>query len=499
MTDNRQGQRGAPQKREQGRDHLRVVHDPAIVAGRVPPHDLDAEAAVISGALLGHSTADGRASVHREQIDHALDLMEPEHCYSDANRWIWDAIRTVAAAGKPVDIITVSTELRDRGRFEQVGGKQYLEQLADKTPAVANVVTHAETVIKKWRMRRTIATAQRIAAEGYGDVGPEDEFIHGAAVSFAEIDTTKPSAGEGVAIGQAMEQAEARIKSVARGVSFGLLTGFAMVDELTGGLQAKEVTVLGAPPKTGKTSFARAVSMNVAATGAHEPDGRLVGQGVIFVSLEMTEEEQALAWACTVARVDSKRVTMGRALPEELEAVGRAMSWLKTLPIVIYGRRSIRVHEMKGICREAKGKLLAMGAKPRLIVADHLQLLAKNEPREPGRNDSSVIGDVSRGLGDIAVYTGLPVLVLSQVTEDEKGRMKARGSGDIEADAQHIWMLEVFDDKPAPTFPAGRPMTPVEATLTVKRSRSGPKGSRTLWFTPGITSFSETIWQEDVY
>src|SRR5262245_47471091 len=134
--------------------------EPAIIAGRVPPHDLDAEAAVLSAILLA-----------REALDRVLEILKPEHFYSDANGRIFDAMTQLAIAGTPIDIVSVASYLRDRERLAQVGGASYLAQLADATPAVAHVGAHAQVVHEKWRLRALIATCQRVAAEGYGDVG----------------------------------------------------------------------------------------------------------------------------------------------------------------------------------------------------------------------------------------------------------------------------------------------------------------------------------------
>jgi replicative DNA helicase len=126
------------------------------VAGRVPPHDLDAEAAVLSALLLS-------ADVVRLVLAGPL---APDHFYSDANGRIFDAIVAMARASTPVDIVSVASWLRDRERLAQVGGPTYLAQLADATPAVAHVETHAQIVIDKWRLRCVIAICQQIAATG---------------------------------------------------------------------------------------------------------------------------------------------------------------------------------------------------------------------------------------------------------------------------------------------------------------------------------------------
>src|SRR5271170_5098138 len=121
--------------------------EPPIVNGRVPPHDLDAEAAVLSAILLS-----------REALDRVLEILKPEHFYSDANGRIYEAAQALAIVGTPMDIVSVASWLRDRERLAQGGGPSYLAQIADATPAVAHVGAHARVVKEKWRVRQLIAT-----------------------------------------------------------------------------------------------------------------------------------------------------------------------------------------------------------------------------------------------------------------------------------------------------------------------------------------------------
>ena len=143
--------------------------EPPVVAGRVPPHDLDAEAAVLSAVLL-----------KRDALDQVLEILKPEHFYSEANGRIYEAAMELASVSQPIDTVTVASWLRDRERLQQIGGAAYLAQVVDATPAVAHVAAHARTVREKWRLRRVIAECQRISAEGYGDVGDAQVFIDGA-------------------------------------------------------------------------------------------------------------------------------------------------------------------------------------------------------------------------------------------------------------------------------------------------------------------------------
>jgi replicative DNA helicase len=172
---------GPPRRGGGGRYPPQKV-EPPIVAGRVPPHDLDAEAAVLSAILL-----------NREALDRVLEILKPEHFYSDANGKIFSASMALALSGTPIDIVSIASYLRDREQLAQIGGASYLAQLSDATPAVAHVGAHAAVVYEKWRVRQLIATCQRVAAEGYGDVGVVQEFIDSCEQDIYQLARTASS------------------------------------------------------------------------------------------------------------------------------------------------------------------------------------------------------------------------------------------------------------------------------------------------------------------
>jgi DnaB-like helicase N terminal domain/AAA domain len=163
---------------------------PGIVSERVPPHDLDAEAAVLSAMLLS-----------REAVDRVRNILESEHFYSDANGRIYEVAQELASEGRPVDITLVASVLRDQDGLAQIGGPSYLAQLADATPAVAHVEAHAERVFDKWRLRTAIATHQAFAARGYGDVGDVDQFLEDAARAVADHQREASRVGGGLVLG----------------------------------------------------------------------------------------------------------------------------------------------------------------------------------------------------------------------------------------------------------------------------------------------------------
>ena len=270
---------------------LRKV-EPPIVAGRVPPHDLDAEAAVLSAILLS-----------REALDRVLEILKTEHFYSDANGRIYEAAQCLALAATPIDIVSVASWLRDRERLAQVGGPSYLAQLADATPAVAHVAAHAQVVYQKWRVRAVIATCQRVSAEGYGDVGDPEAYVDGAEQAIYALARTsqKKSAQP---IHGVLRRAFLQITAAAeRGDRItGVATGFERFDGMTAGLHDGDLTIVAARPGVGKTAFVLNIAANVASSRVVKTHGQErvePGSGVAFFSLEMPEEQLAVRMVCS--------------------------------------------------------------------------------------------------------------------------------------------------------------------------------------------------------
>jgi replicative DNA helicase len=436
----------------------------------------------------------------RQALDRVVEILKPEHFFSEGNSRVFEAALSLAEAGTPVDVVSVAGYLRDRQVLASIGGAPYLAQITDATPAVAHVVAHARIVFEKWRLRAIIALCQRVAAEGYGDVGDTTDFVDGAARELAELQQVT-SVADGVMIGDVVDRVTARILSAgnaaAEGGSAPLRTGFAMLDQFIGSLRAPDVTLLGAPPGCGKSSFAREICANISAQPLYVGN-ELVKQGSAIFSLEMSDDEIAYAMACTYGRVDSLKIDRGDATPDDYARLWSALAWVRSLPIAIYGRRDMRVGSLPMLVEDAKEKLRAKGAVLRLLVVDHLGLLVANETYDP-KDEEKVYKNVSRKIGDLAVAKNLHVLLLSQLTKKDDG-WYARGSRDVEANAQAFWLLKVDEKKTASNSTASGTEAPFEARITIKKQRKGPKNVNAfMWFTPAFTHFSDSIYEGGSY
>ena len=237
-----------------GRDRFEKQQQPPVVAGRTPPHNLDAEAAVLAACML-----------EAEALDTVLETLDHAHFYSDANGLIYQGCVALAEQNTPVDVVTVAEWLRAREQIQRVGGVQYLGRLVEATPSVVNVGEHARIVKEKWRLRKVISACQRYAAEGYGDVGEPQKFIDEAEQAIYDIARTP----ETTSIHPLKEVLTAAFKELTKATErgdriTGVSTGFTDFDKRTAGLHKGDLMIVAARPGMGKTSFVLNLAANVA-------------------------------------------------------------------------------------------------------------------------------------------------------------------------------------------------------------------------------------------
>ncbi|HTN85558.1 MAG TPA: replicative DNA helicase [Sorangium sp.] len=470
--------------------------EPPIVAGRVPPHDLDAEAAVLSAIML-----------HRDALDRVLEILKAEHFYSEANSRIYEGAQELATAGTPIDIVSVASWLRDRERLAQVGGAAYLAQLADATPAVAHVAAHARVVYEKWRVRQLIATCQRVAAEGYGDVGVVQEFIDGAEQAVYQLART-PQGTSTQPIAQVLKAAFEQITAAAeRGDRItGISTGYEKLDAKTAGLHDGDLSIIAARPGMGKTSFVLNLAVNVASPrtvsspgpdqAGHGIERHEPGFGAAIFSLEMPREQLATRMVCCEGRVDLGRLRQGFLQPDDWRRLTEAASFLSTLPIWVDDTPAITLLELRAKVRRIQAEYDRppsdghSGRRVGLVVIDYLQLM---KGRDGVSSREQEISEISRGLKQLAKELKVAVIALSQLnravetrtTKDKRPQLSdLRESGAIEQDADNI--MFIYRDEyynPETTNHKGI------AEIIVAKQRNGPTGKVLTRFTASCTRF----------
>jgi replicative DNA helicase len=461
-------------------------NEPASVAGRVPPHDLDAEASVLAAVLL-----------ERDALDKVLEVLKPHHFYSGPNRKIFEAAVNLVLEGTPVDIQTVASWLRSREWLNQIGGASYLVQIVDATPSVANVEAYARIVAEKWRLRQLIGTCQRIAAEGYGDVGSVQEFVDGAEQSIYELArvTTKPSL---LPIGDGLKEFFEELHAAAeRGDRItGTPTGFSRLDSKTAGLHDGDLSIIAARPSMGKTAFVLNLAVNVASPrvvrrkGAEQLEP---GYGVCVFSLEMPRKQLTARMVCSEARVDFQKVREGFLQPDDWRRLTESSAYLHKLPIFIDDTATALLEIRAAIRRkQAEYNRPATAELPerriRLAIIDYLQLMTG---REGAQNREQEISEISRGLKQLAKELGIPVIALSQLNRgvemraDKRPQLSdLRESGAIEQDGDNIFFI--YRDEyyhPNDTNKKGI------AEILIAKQRNGPTGKVLVRFASSYTRF----------
>ena len=458
--------------------------------GRVPPHDLDAESAVLSAVLL-----------ERDALDRVQELLSSEQFYSPANRRIYDACIALAQAGQPIDAVTVASWLKSRERLAEVGGIPYIAKITDSAPSVANLESYARVVREKFRVRRLIGTCQKVAAEGYGDVGEVQGFIDSAEQEIYEIART-PESSTVSPIRDILKVTFRKLtEATERGSRItGTPTGFAGLDDLTSGLHEGDLVIIAARPGMGKTSFVLNIAVNVAAPATVQGENgqgaeESPGFGCAVFSLEMPKEQIATRMVCSEAHVDVGKVRKGLLVGEDWSRLTQAASFLAHLPIWVDDTAALTVLDLRSKVRRIQAELSRSveqgveGPKLGCVIVDYLQLM---KGRDGVNSREQEISEISRGLKQLAKELRVPVIALSQLnraveTRSEKNKRPQlsdlRESGAIEQDADMI--VFIYRDEYYNKDSQARGV----AEIIVAKQRNGPTGKVPVKFTSSCTRF----------
>ena len=448
---------------------------------RIPPHDLDAEAAVLSAVLVSPGA-----------IDIAAGIVEPCHFYADSHRRIFEAAVALREAGTPTDTIQIGAWLRERGRLEQIGGTSYLTDILNSCPFVANVASYARVVHRKWRVRQVIATAQHIEAEGYLTSGDDEDGFVDRAESRMHALTRGDKASDGfTSLKTATKDAigiwqEARKRMLAgEDVSgLGTPTGLHALDESLAGLHAGDLTILAARPAMGKSALAFQILTSIAAT--RRRDGSMPFGAVMF-SLEMPKEQLAARALCSAAGVDLRKARLMAFDNHDWSKFMGAMANSEHMPnVLLNDKPSITLMEMRSLLRRAQSDIERAGKKLGVIVVDYIQLM-----RGEGDSREEAVADISRTLKTIAKELSVPVLALAQLNRGVEQRTDKRPmlsdlreSGSIEQDADNV--IFIYRDEyynPETTQERG------VAELIIGKQRNGPTGIVKVGFEGQFTRF----------
>lgn len=438
----------------------------ALSQVRVPPQNIDAEISVLGSILL-----DGMV------LDQVTDSLSTKDFYKHEHQIIFDAIISLAGRQKPVDILSVASELREQGKFEEIGGNTYLTNLVNSVPTSSNAAYYAEIVRKKKILRDLISISYEISQLGYQEEGDVNMLLDEAEKKIFSISEHALIKGFAPVSG-ALEEAWNRIDRLHKGLGElrGVPTGFRDLDNILAGLQRSDLVILAARPSLGKTSLALDIARHVAIT-----ENLPVG----LFSLEMSTGQLIDRVIAAEAHVSLWNLRTGR-LSDENGDFGRirdAMERLSKAPLFIDDEASVNILQMR-----AKARRLQAEKGLGLIIVDYLQLMV---PRTTTDNMVQQITEISRSLKVLAKELDVPILALSQLNRAVEGRpdkrpvlSDLRDSGSIEQDADVVLFI-YREDRVKEN--SGREN---QADILISKHRNGPLGHATLYFNQENTSFT---------
>ena len=433
--------------------------------GRIPPHDIEAEQAIIGSMLTD-----------KDAVIAAIEILREQDFYREDNRIIYSAILNLYNRSEPIDIITLKAELKSMGKLEAVGGLEYIVQLPDRVPTTSNVEQYIKIVEEKSMLRALIKTADELITLGYDPTQEVEQVIDTAEKKIFEVMQKKNQKGYSsmkdilIDTFTQLEQLYNQKEMIT-----GVPTGFAHLDYGTSGLHNSDLILVAARPAMGKSAFALNIATHAAVRGKVP---------VAIFSLEMSKEQMANRILCSEAMVDSAKVRTGKIDDEEWGKLAAASGELSEAGIYIDDTPGISVMEIRAKCRKMK-----LEKNIGLVVIDYLQLV-QGSNRKGGSREQE-IAEISRSLKILAKEINVPVIALSQLSRAPEQRVDhrpmlsdLRESGSIEQDADIVMFLYRDDYYNEDTDKKNI------AEVIIAKHRSGATGTVELLWLGNYTKFA---------
>lgn len=391
--------------------------------GKVPPHDLEAEQAIIGSMLTD-----------KDAVISAIEVLREEDFYREDNKAIYSAILNLYNRAEPIDIITVKAELESMGKFEKVGGLEYLAELPEKVPTTANAMKYIKIVEEKSTLRRLIKTANEIIELGYSPTEDVEDIMEGAEKKIFNIMQDK-SQKSYTPIKDALVESFTKLEELYNRKQHitGVPSGFTELDYRTAGFHGSELILIAARPAMGKTAFALNIAANAALKG---------NTAVAVFSLEMSKEQLVNRILCSESMVDSNKVRTGKLEEDDWTKLAGTIGPLSEAEIYIDDTPGINIMEIRAKCRKLK-----LEKNIGMVVIDYLQLIQGSGNRRSGSREQE-ISEISRSLKILAKELDVPVIALSQLSRAAEQRpdhrpmlSDLRESGAIEQDADIVMFL----------------------------------------------------------
>ncbi len=434
--------------------------------GRMPPQAQDVEKSVL-GAML----------IEREAIPRAIEVLPPDAFYSGKHQKVFHAVSSLFERGNPVDVLSVTEELRRHGTLEPAGGAFYLSELTTSVASAANVEYHARIIAEKSLLRKMIETMTGLIGEAYDPGADAFELLdraEGEILGISDTQLRDSASAMGDVIKQTLEQLEA-IHGREGGIT-GVPSGFHKLDDLTSGWQNSDLIIVAARPSMGKTSFALASTLNAATHPEHPA-------GVAIFSLEMGASQLVQRMLTSEAHVDAQRARTGRMNDQDWQRLARAAGKLSGANIFIDDTPGLSILELRAKCRRLKAEH-DIG----LIMVDYLQLMhGTAQTRQANREQE--IAQISRSLKALAKELDVPVIALSQLNRAVESRggdkrpqlSDLRESGSIEQDADIVAFIYRAERYGITVDEHGNSTEGI-AEIIIGKQRNGPIGTVELAF-----------------
>ena len=431
---------------------------------RVPPQSMDSEKAILGSIMLRPGA-----------IHEINDLIEPETFYASKHKEIYKIMLELSGKGEPIDIISVSHKLKERGLAESIGGSNYLSELTNAVPASTNIKHYANIVFQKSILRKVIESGDYISELGFkDDIEDVLEILDQAEKKVMSVNTNT-SGHKFLSLKESLPEAWERLERLHenKGELRGVSTGFKDLDQYLSGLQKSDLIILAARPSMGKTTLA----LDIARQAALKQ-----GTPTAIFSLEMSTQQLVDRMLAAESKVNAWSLRTGNLSAEkDFEYIRNALDRLSKAPIFIDDLAGNSIVRMRSICRRIKAEH-GLG----LIIVDYLQLMSTSKNYDSMVNQ---VTEISRSLKGLAKEFDVPVVALSQLSrnvESRGGRPRLsdlRDSGSIEQDADVVMFIHREDKGKDESEKTNI------CEILIEKHRNGPVGKVELYFDEKTTSF----------
>lgn len=435
--------------------------------GRIPPQDIVAEKSLLGAILISDNV-----------MTDVAPILKPQDFYDEKHQIIYETILKLYDEHRPIDLLTLTAELKTVKKLKEIGGAPYLSELTNFVPTASHAKAYAEIIEKASIRRKLIHAGSNIANKAYEEDSSVIDLVGDAEQELFSV-SNKIVKSDYVAMEDLLADAFDRIEELHKnkGATRGLKTGFRDIDKKTAGLQKGDLIIIGARPAMGKTTFAQNLAYNVA---------KINNKGVLFFEMEMGSSELIDRMISDVSGVDNWHIRTGNLTDEEFSRVGDALGEMDEIPLYIDDTGSMTIMELRNKARRA-----AHDHDIGVIIVDYLQLMQGSD-RYAG-NRVQEVTEISRGLKLLARELNIPVIALAQLSRSVTGRddprpvlSDLRESGSIEQDAD----LVMFLHRPDYYKENKDDYEPTHITeLIVAKHRHGSTGTIKLYFHPELLRF----------